>query len=101
MPFIKTTSNTNGSVFIPDNVDTVVLRNVAITQAVSGLDTVVLRDAAINQAVLGLDTVVLRNAAITQSLIGLDTVVLRDAAITSLLNSGTFNTINVSNLNIL
>ena len=99
MPFVKTTSNTNGS--IPYNMDTVSARDAAITQAVLGLDTVVLRDAAITQSLIGLDTIVLRDAAITQSLIGLDTVVLRNAAITSLLSSSTFNTINVTTLNIL
>ena len=117
MPFIKTTSNTNGSLstVIPNDMDTITLRNLAIND----MDTITLRNLAINDmdtitkrnlALVDMDTITLRNIAITDmdtitkrnlALVDMDTITLRNAAITSLLNSGTFNTINVTNLNIL
>ena len=104
MTFVKTTSNTNGSLstVIPNDMDTITLRNIAITDmdnitkrniAITDMDTITLRNIAITD----MDTITKRNIAITD----MDTITLRNASLTSLLNSGTFSSINVTNLNIL
>ena len=141
MPFVKTTSNTNGSIFTTNDMDTVTLRNIAIADmdtitkrnlAINDMDTITLRNLAINDmdtitkrnlalvdmdtitkrnlAINDMDTITLRNLAINDmdtitkrniAITDMDTITLRNSSLTSLLNSGTFNTINVTNLNIL
>ena len=102
MSFFKTINNTNGSQM--SDLDTITLRNSAITSALIPYDTIALR----NTAITDMDTITLRNTA----LIPYDTIALRNTAITtnntSLLASSntfsgtnTFSSINTTNLNLL
>ena len=98
MPFIKTTSNTNGSVYTPNDMDTITLRNIAITDmdtitlrniAITDMDTITKRNLAIND----MDTITLRNLAINDmdtitkrnlAINDMDTITLRNIAITDM-----------------
>ena len=102
MSFFKTINNTNGAQM--SDLDTITLRNSAITSALIPYDTISLR----NTAITDMDTISLRNTA----LIPYDTIALRNTAITtnntSLLASSnifsgtnTFSSINTTNLNLL
>ena len=102
MSFFKTINNTNGAQM--SDIDTITLRNTAITTALIPYDTIALR----NTAITDMDTISLRNT----SLIPYDTIALRNTAITAnnasfLASTNTFSginnfsTINTTNLNLL
>ena len=73
MSFFKTINNTNGAQM--SDIDTITLRNTAITTALIPYDTIALR----NTAITDMDTISLRNT----SLIPYDTIALRNTAITA------------------
>ena len=103
MSFFKTINNTNGSQM--SDLDTITLRNTAITLALIPYDTIALR----NTAITDMDTITLRNNA----LLPYDTIALRNSAITTnnttiLASSNnfsgstnTFSTINATAINLL
>ena len=91
MSFFKTINNTNGSQM--SDLDTITLRNTAITSALLPYDTIALRNTAItdmdtitlrNNALIPYDTIALRNTAITSALIPYDTIALRNTAISDM-----------------
>ena len=88
MSFFKTINNTNGLTQIPVDMDTITLRNVAITAASTQ------QTALMNTALIPYDTIALRNTAITQqtalmntTLIPYDTIALRNMAISTIFTS--------------
>ena len=88
MSFFKTINNTNGLTQIPVDMDTITLRNIAITAASAQQTT------SMNNALIPYDTIALRTTAITQqtalmntTLIPYDTIALRSAAISTIFTS--------------
>ena len=88
MAFVKTLINTNGTLANPTDMDTITLRNTAITTALIPYDTIALRQSNIISSLLPYDLISQRVAAITSAFNGFLT--------TNILYTGTnsfFNTI--------
>ena len=88
MAFFKTTNNTNGLLQIPNDMDTITLRNIAIANASTQQTTL------LNTTLIPYDTIALRNIAIGQqtivmntTLIPYDTIALRNSAISTIFTS--------------
>ena len=88
MSFVKTINNTNGSNVIPNDMDTITLRNAAISVASNQQQTL------LNTTLIPYDTIALRNTAIATSstqqqnilnntLVPYDTIALRNTSITN------------------
>ena len=70
MSFVKTLINTNGTLSNPPDMDTITLRNNAITTALIPYDTIALRQSSIISSLLPYDLISQRIAAITSAFNG-------------------------------